>query len=238
MGVCQSTISRRVRELEDRIGVSIFERSGHGVRPTDAGQQFLGQLSQARSLIRQAIVGAHDFGTVRAGRLRLGFFGSFASSPATEILARLRKLHPTLGIQLAETGATELIQQVLAHELDCAWVPSWRSPDPVLVVERLWREALCLARLSDEIEGASASWADLSGETLLARPGAEIDLLLPVLSAAGLSPPQVQFHDLSRESLVTLVAAGEGVAILPESFARSGWPGVWFARIALAARAP
>jgi DNA-binding transcriptional LysR family regulator len=75
-------------------------------------------------------------------------------------------------------------------------------------------------------------WANLAGHVLLARPEAELDLLYPVLEAAGVVRPEVRFHDLSRESLVALVADGEGVAILPESFARLGRRGVRFARIA------
>jgi DNA-binding transcriptional LysR family regulator len=161
----------------------------------------------------------------------LGFVGSFATSPAQDIVGRLRDLHPGLRIQLTELGATELIQQVLAHQLDCAWVGSWRSPDPVLVVEPLWSEPLYLAMPAPAATAESVGWTALSGQVLLARPGAELDLLFPVLRAAGVVPPEVQFHDCSRESLVALVAEGHGVAILPESFARIGRAGVHFVRI-------
>jgi DNA-binding transcriptional LysR family regulator len=232
IGVRQSTVSRQVRELEDSVGVSLFERHGAGTRPTDAGRQFLARLSQVRGLARTAVGEARDFGAVRTGRLRLGFVGSFASPPAKEILGRLRGLHPGLQIHLAELGATELIHKVRSHDLDCAWVPSWRSPDPALAFEPLWSEPLYLAMPAAQPGADSVVWADLSGRILLARPEAELDLLFRVLEQAGVSPPEVRFHDLSRESFVALVAEGEGVAILPESFACIGRPGVRFARIA------
>lgn len=231
LGVRQSTVSRQVRGLEDWIGVSLFERSGAGVRPTDAGLLFLRRLEQIGRLAQVAIAEARDFGAGRTGRLRLGFIGSFASSPAKDILASLRAHHPGLETLLTELGSADLVRQVLGHELDCAWIAGWRSPDPVLVLEPLWSEALFLAVPASQSVGDVVGWRALLGQTLLARPEAELDLLLPVLESAGIAAPEIQFHDCSRESLVALVADGQGVAILPESFARLGRSGVKFARI-------
>lgn len=231
LGVHQSTVSRQVRDLEDRFGVSLFERHGSGVRATDAGRQLLARMSQVQTLVRTAVSEAQDFGVVRTGCLRLGFVGSFAAPPARNILGRLRDLHPGVKVQLAELGTAELIQKVIAHELDCAWVASWRSPDPVLVFEPLWSEPLYLATPESQPCNDTVTWAALSGQVLLARPQAELDLLLPVLEKAGIPPPEIQFHDCSRESLVALVAERQGVAILPESFARMGRTGVRFVRI-------
>lgn len=231
LGVRQSTVSRQIRDLEDEVGVSLFERGGSGIRPTDAGAQLLERMRQIQGLVESAFEGARDAGAARTGRLRLGFVGSFATGPAKEILGRLRDQHSGLRIQLAELGATELVHQVRSHELDCAWVSSWRSPDPVLVLERLWSESLFLAVPASDATGDAVGWTALSGQVLLARPEAELDLLLPELEAAGVPPPEVQFHDCSRESLLALVADGHGVAILPESFARMGRSGVKFVRI-------
>lgn len=231
LGVHQSTVSRQVRDLEDRVGVSLFERYGSGVRATDAGRQLLARLSQVQTLVRTAVNEARDFGEVRTGCLRLGFVGSFAAPPARNILGRLRDLHPGVKVQLAELGTTELIHKVIAHELDCAWVASWRSPDPALVFEPLWSESLYLAVPANHPGKDTATWAALSGQVLLARPEAELDLLFPVLEKMKISPPEVQFHDCSRESLVALAAEGQGVAIVPESFARMERNDVQFVRI-------
>lgn len=231
LGVRQSTVSRQVRSIEDEIGVSLFERQGIGIRPTDAGQLFLARLSHVRQLVTAALDEASEFGRAKRGQLRVGFAGSFASSPAKDVLQRLKAEHPDVRIQLVETGAAELIQQVLRHELDCAWVGAWRPSDPALVLEPLWQEFLFLASSPGLGLVDAVRWADLSQQTLLVRPEAELDLLFPVLEKAGVSPPDVQFHDCSRESLMMLVAEGQGVAIVSESFAKLGRPGVHFSRI-------
>lgn len=231
LGVRQSTISRRIRALEDQLGVSLFERNGGGTRLTDAGQQLLGRLTEVRQLALAGLDEARDAGAARTGRLRWGFVGSFATPPAKDILRRIRGLHPGLVIQLAELGAAELVQKVLGHELDCAWIGSWWSPDPRLVCEPLWKDPLCLAMSVSSGGGDTVRWADLPGRVLLARPEAELHLLYAALDAAGVARPRVQFHDCSRESLIALVADGQGVAILPDGHARPAFGGVRFARI-------
>ncbi|MGA0603853.1 LysR family transcriptional regulator [Caulobacter sp. KR2-114] len=232
LGLTQSTVSRQIRHLEDQVGHSIFERRGSGVRATDGGQHFIMRLLQLRGLALTTMGEAQEFGLAIEGRLRIGFVGSFAASPAKDILDLLRRQHTRLKIHLTETGAADLVRQVLSHELDCAWIASWRSPDPALIVERLWSESLYLALPSGPSEPRLARWSDLSRQVLLARPEAELDLLFPVLAAAGVTAPQVQIHDCSRESLMALVATGHGAAIMPESFARLRREGVRFVRIA------
>ncbi len=231
LGVRQSTISRQVRALEDRLGVSLFERCAAGTRATDAGLRVAARLEQISALARRAVQEARDLGEARSGRLRLGFVGSFATSPAADILARYRRLQPGVRLQLTELGATELSRQVINRELDCAWVASWRSPSPDLVCEVLWKEPLYLAVPTTRRTAETVLWSELSNQVLLARPGAELDLLYSALQQAGVARPDVQFHDCSRESLMALVAQGDGVAIMTESFARLGRSGVRFARI-------
>lgn len=58
LGISQSTASRRVRQLEDQLGVSLFERGAAGVRTTVAGSAFVERLHQVRALIgdRKSVV--------------------------------------------------------------------------------------------------------------------------------------------------------------------------------------
>ena len=58
LGVRQSAVSRRVRELEDKLGVSLFERDASGVRLTEAGRRFLDRSRSALAEIDHAVKGA------------------------------------------------------------------------------------------------------------------------------------------------------------------------------------
>src|SRR5262245_18714974 len=71
LGVKTSTLSRRIHELEARIGVSLFQRHRHGVRPTDAGKNFLENIQRIESDLDAALVNARAAGRGESGRLRI-----------------------------------------------------------------------------------------------------------------------------------------------------------------------
>jgi len=75
LGVRSSVISRRIRDLEDTIGVSIFERFSGGIRLTDAGAEFVGAIRRALDDIDAAISTAGTAGLGGSGRLKIGFCG-------------------------------------------------------------------------------------------------------------------------------------------------------------------
>ena len=139
-----STISRRVRNVEDAIGVSLFERYANGVELTAAGRVFVDKITQSRDILKSAIADAQHAGAAGSGNLRLGFVWSFAAGAAREIVAAFRSQHPGVRLQLTELGAAELLKRTLTREIDCAWIVQWHDLDPVLEIEPLWSEALRL----------------------------------------------------------------------------------------------
>ena len=79
LGVRQSTVSRRVRQLEDELGVSLFERNRAQVRVTNAGAAFLKQAGEALNQLEHAVRTANAAGTGSIGRLNVGFLTSMAT---------------------------------------------------------------------------------------------------------------------------------------------------------------
>jgi Bacterial regulatory helix-turn-helix protein, lysR family len=78
----QSTLSRCIRQLEERIEMIVFERSSGGVRATQAGRDFLQFLHMARSILEQMdtlVASAHGAGRSEAGRLRICFYTSLSA---------------------------------------------------------------------------------------------------------------------------------------------------------------
>src|SRR6266480_5750997 len=72
LGVRQSAVSRRVRELEDELGVSLFERHHAGVRVTNAGVRFLQEARAALLQLDHAVKTATTAGSGKIGRLSIG----------------------------------------------------------------------------------------------------------------------------------------------------------------------
>jgi DNA-binding transcriptional LysR family regulator len=230
--VQQSTISRRVRNLEDHIGVSLFERYSHGVRLTESGRAFLGQANLSRDILLNAVAHARHAGTGGGGFLRIGFVWSFAAGVASEIIAAFRRQNPTIRLRLTELGAAELLKRTLAREIDCAWIVRWHDLDPSLEVEPLWSEALHLATSDHTAVTDLQDWGVLAREPYLCRSTDEWRHFQRHLDQVGGPQMDIQTHDCSRESLLTLAAAGDGVTLLPDSIAELGYPGVRFSPMA------
>ena len=86
----QSTLSRCIRQLEESVGMAVFERSSGGVRATPAGRDF---LRVARSILEQLdalLATAHSTGRGEAGRLAIGFYTSLSAGNFRASLMDLR----------------------------------------------------------------------------------------------------------------------------------------------------
>lgn len=102
LGVEQSAVSRRIRDLEDRLGASLFQRSSHGVSLTHAGQRF---LQPARRALRQLGDGSRvveAIGRGETGHLRIGVFSSLASGFLADLLRTFRERHKSVRIDFVD----------------------------------------------------------------------------------------------------------------------------------------
>jgi len=226
--VQQSTVSRRIRDLEDGLGVSLFERYSHGVQLTAAGRAFVGEVGRSRDVLKVAVAEARHAGSGGTGRLRLGFVWSFSAGAARDIVAAYRAQHPAIRLQLTELGAAELLKRILARQIDCAWIVRWHDLDPALEVEPLWSEALHLAQPSARASAEPQEWSVLGREPYLCRATEEWRHFQRHLDQIEGPRMDIHSHDCSQDSLLSLVAAGDGVTLLCESIADLGHPGVQF----------
>ena len=94
LGVRQSAVSRRVRVLEDKLGVSLFERDSTGVRLTEAGRRFLERTRPALSEIDHAMKAAASAGRGAEGVIRIGILASVSGGFLRNLLGSYREHHP------------------------------------------------------------------------------------------------------------------------------------------------
>ncbi|MDE2488817.1 MAG: LysR family transcriptional regulator [Alphaproteobacteria bacterium] len=214
LGAEQSTISRRVRTIEEALGVILFDRWSGGARLTEAGRILVEEASRCGRALEAAVAQARA--ATASTPFRLGFAWSFSCGEAARRLAALRASRPSLRPRLREAGCAELVSLVLAHELDCAWVAEPHELDRRLAASPLWWERLWLAATG---LAGTPSWRDLDGRTLLCRAGADAAELGADLAALGEARVRLEAHDCSLETLKRMAAAGDGVLVLPESLA-------------------
>lgn len=232
LGIEQSTVSRRVRDLEDRLGASLFQRRSHGVSLTHAGQRF---LQPARKALRQVGEGTRivkAIGRGETGDLRIGVFSSLASGFLADLMRTYRRRHRDVRIHFIDGDPEDHLAAIRQTQLDVAFLTG--------IVERagcettpLWFEKVFLAmpvghRMSQQNQIA---WPDLADSNFIVSsvaPGREIhDYLTQRLSDLG-RHPDIQQQNVGRDNLLTLVAHGAGLTLTSEATTAVKFPGVVF----------
>lgn len=230
LGVNQSVLSRRVQALEDALGVSLFQRHAGGARPTHAGERFLVEVSHALDLLQHAAAHAGEAGRGEVGRLRLGHVWPVAMGPAGGILKAYRQAARDVEIELMEASASALTTAVLDREIDVALI-EYDSAPPTLDRLMLWGEPWLLASPAYAPADAARGWAALKDAPLLCCASDDWSAIQRTVAAQGGPQLDIRVQRTSREGVMSLVAAGAGYALAPESMAAACGPGITFTRL-------
>ncbi|MEM6986111.1 MAG: LysR family transcriptional regulator [Pseudomonadota bacterium] len=113
VGLSQPSVSRIISKLEKDLGVSLFTRTTHAVRATEAGEEYLSRVEPILSDIEEANHAVRGTGELR-GRLRIGAATSFAQREVIPVLPDFLAMHPKLNVDLVLTDARQdLINQAI-----------------------------------------------------------------------------------------------------------------------------
>lgn len=232
LNISQSTLVRRVQLLEHRIGFRIFDRGPSGVRLTSAGELFLEEASVGMHQLSHAIELASSVRRGERGEIQVGVLLSLAAGPLHIALREFHRRYPHIRVSFHEGTAEQDLARVTTGELDISFI----AGEPKLAGQkalRVWSESVHVAlpadhRLADHHE---LHWSDLKEETfLVTRQGAgpEVrDYLVRKLSAPGFRP-KIDVHDVSRQSLLNVVAMGYGITLASSSIIGGTADGIRF----------
>jgi len=236
LGVRQSAVSRRVRALEDLVGVSLFERHHAGVRVTAAGACFFDQARDALLQLNHAVKIASAAGRGAIGRLNIGILSSMAAGFLREVIRVYRARHPGVALQLLEGASLEQIALVRDRRLDVAFVLGTPSV-PNCDTAQLWTEHMFIALPQGHAlcENGEITWEALRDEHFIVcqseKGRALHDHLIKRLAQIGYNP-SVQRLDVGRETLMHLVALHLGLSLTSEAMVATQFPEVAFRPIA------
>ena len=140
LNTVQSNVTTRIRRLEEELGTELFFRRGRGLELAPSGRVLLEYAGKLLQLERQTSAAVRQAGE-SVGEVRIGSMETFAALHLPRGLKALRKRHPGLELRVATDTSAALIEQVLAHKLDCAFVAGPVS-HPELNAETLVDEEL------------------------------------------------------------------------------------------------
>lgn len=232
LGIRPSVVSRRVRALEDGIGVSLFQRQSQGARPTLAGQQILSRarviLSDIAGLVRTASLR----GSGAEGQLCIGVTASIAGGTARSLLAAFIAEYPNVEIEVVEGSSSEHLAKVRALRKDI-FLRVGTDAISGVDVELLWAEAVYVAlpRFNPLAASVALRWDQLANAQFIVtkmEPGPEIDDFVIVHLAALGRSPLLRTRAVRREGLLALVGLGQGITLVGTAETAVAYPDVVF----------
>lgn len=220
----QPPLSQTIKNLEDELGTPLFNRTRRKVELTQPGRVLLDQAHRVLSQMDRALAAARGAAQGMIGRLSVGFVPSLAYELLPAILREFRANHPAVDLHLEEMVTVDQTDALLQRRVDVALhrPPTFFARG--ILQETLMRERL-IAALPAEHSLAGKKTVrlkDLSEESFLLIPprwGTGYHTrVLDACQEAGFVPRVVQ-EPKYMHTIVGLVAAGIGVALVPNTMA-------------------
>ncbi|EWC41776.1 LysR family transcriptional regulator [Pseudomonas stutzeri] len=221
----QPPLSQQIRALETELGFDLFKRHPKGVDLTTGGAAFLEEAQAILARVEDGARRAARVATGVEGTLTIGFTSSAAAHPLIpRIIRAYREQYPAVSITLQEGNAGRLTERACAGELEVGILrapvgrPAGIDFHRLLVEELLWVLPVGHPALASSDGGIDLQILRNEPFILVRRPGAPgmYANLLRVCQAAGFEP-KVAFEVERMLTNVSLVAAGEGISVVPAS---------------------
>jgi LysR family cyn operon transcriptional activator len=221
--VSQPALSQQIRELEERMGVQLLDRSGRTVRPTDVGEVYLRHVRRALDELEAGGRAIRDVQDLSSGALRLGFTPSFEIYLLGPLIRRYRDRYPGIVLTVTEMAQEEMELALAADALDVGlafsevvaedieWLPLHTERLSLIVGQE--HPAATGDRTMDTTALAAESLA-LLGPTFATR--AMVDRYLRRHSVQ----PHVAVEANSIAAIVEIVRVARLATILPETVAQ------------------
>lgn len=219
----QPSLSNQIHALEREIGVELFHRTARGASLTAAGVALLPEARLVLERFGQATMLARRVGLGEAGRLAIGLVPTVANGRLPVFIRRFMAEYPEVDLSLVEQRPAELVEQLRSGALDV--VIQYQPVGHDVVDIRIASERLVLAVPSGHPLAlqTAASVTDLNGMPLILPAAHGSAGILPrlrlLLEEHGVEPEVVQTDIWLMQTIVGLVSAGVGFAIVPESAA-------------------
>lgn len=219
--MAQPPLSQQIRQLEEQLGFQLFHRTKRTVQLTEAGTVFLDRCQQLLLQFDQAIQDGQQASRGEIGKLAIGFVSSTAYSVLPSMLHQFRRQVPGVALTLRELTTDQQVQWLRDKRIDVGFL---RPPvdDPDFEMITVLREPLVVA-LPEQHPLAQIDPVPLrllASEPFILFPRrlatGLYDQIISLCQQANFSPRVVQ-EAIQIQTIISLVAAEMGIAIVPVS---------------------
>lgn len=219
LGVTQPSFTVLIRDLEDVLGVRLFDRNTRGIALTAAGKDFLARIERPVTDLEEAYRSIVDLAAVRRGSVVVGALPSTSLTLVPPALGLLRNAHPMLRVRVVEAHNDDLITMVRTNQIEFAVAAQW-EPAADLAFQPLLEDQF-VAVMPPDHELAARSrlhWRDLVPHDLilLSRGSSARDLFDESTGEQTETTTAVSRYDVTHMSTaIRLVRQGLGMTVLP-----------------------
>ena len=219
--ISQSAVSKQVAQLEQNLGTPLFDRLGSQVRLTAAGNVVLQRAEGMLRLHKELLSELDDLSQLTRGELRVGLPLLGSNALFASLFAEYRRRYPNIQVQLLEGGSMHIEQAVMSGELELGG--SLTPKNPLFGYQPFCDEPLDALLPADHplAQGGSVRLEQLAETPFLLYQRSFVlnDRVVQACQQMGFTPKEGGRSGQS-DFLVALVAAGQGVVLLPSVVAR------------------
>jgi len=234
--IVQPALSMQIRALEAELGATLFERTSRRVLLTEAGTVVRSEAERTLQQAARAKEVAQRAGRGEVGSVRIGFVGNaaFAGKLASDV-SSFRLAYPQVDLELTELAPLRQVEAIHSGQLDAGYVYEFRyAQERELAADRIgsWPWMVAMRSHHRLAEKSAVSPKDLRGEAFVvyaahATDEGAAELLRQVLE----EEPLVLHHVPNTLTVLTLAAAGVGLALVPGSLQTVNIPNITYRRL-------
>lgn len=221
LGLAQPAMSRSIRELEQELGVVLFERNKFGMTLTRAGEVFVRRAKGMQVELQRTLDEIEQFKGADRGTITIAFSGATLLALLPTLINPFRQRFPHVRLKVVEGTFPMLERDIRDGLIDLYYGPVSKAyTDPALTIEMLFENGRIIVGRRDHPLRFATSLRELVGAAWVTTPVA-IDSdneVNTVFEAAGLPPPQIAMQATSGMSVTTIVATSDLLAPLPQQW--------------------
>lgn len=219
LNIAQSAVTKSIQELEDTLGLELFERSARGMVLTEPGHRFQANARKVLAAVAEAGMVDRERTETLSGNLTIGVTSLVAGYYLAALFARFSRVHPSVQIQVVEDTPPFLEHLLISGELDLAIMVTNALGDPqAVLVEELTRSQNRVWMASGHPLAArgEASLAECAQYQQIMLEADRIEAVMRSVWSRHQLQPTVMMRTSSLEAVRSLIGTGAAIAVLPD----------------------
>ena len=225
--ISQAAVTQHIQALESAIGCTLFDRRTRPMQLTPAGKTFYSDAKALLRLMESALTRTKDAAAGDSGTLHIGFLKGYEGSDLSLCARRFRKLHPNTFLTFDRKSSDQLAAGLMQglYDIIYTWDSTNLRQNPDVTWTQLDRIRLVAAMYTDHpLAGRTKlNRSELRGENILYMSPSEDfesygDAVFIRLYQESGYVPNIVYRSSDLEVILTMVAAEEGISILPEYY--------------------